>query len=107
MVSTIGGHSESHLLAVAEEELKKKTKSSVILNEVAEARIPRFQLSGACVCVLVVSLTLEAVPVLRVARYLYRMVSSFRVALALSLYIHPRRNKFWKGIGTGWFLCGE
>ncbi|KAL7570252.1 hypothetical protein ACA910_020675 [Epithemia clementina (nom. ined.)] len=45
MVNNIGGYSESHLLRAAEKEVQKKTESSIILSDDADARMPRFDRS--------------------------------------------------------------
>ena len=46
MSALIGGHTESHLLAVAKDVVSKKTQNSVVLDPQAEARIPKFDPKG-------------------------------------------------------------
>lgn len=44
--SSIEGYSEEHLLRTAEGVVEKKTRDSIVLDRDAEARIPKFNLSG-------------------------------------------------------------
>jgi len=46
MSKTIGGHTEKHLLNVAKDVVLSKTKDSKILDEDAEARIPKYDSKG-------------------------------------------------------------
>lgn len=46
MSSKIGEYSEGHLLNVAKDVVKKKTKDSVVLDKDAESRIPKFEKDG-------------------------------------------------------------
>lgn len=45
----IEGHTQAHLLGVAEGVVKKKTAASVVLDREAEGRIPKFRETGAYV----------------------------------------------------------
>ena len=45
-MSKIGGYTESHLVGVARDAVCKKTKNTIILDEEAEDRIPKFSNSG-------------------------------------------------------------
>ena len=47
MTNKIGEFTEGHLLKRAKEVVEVKTKGSSILDEQAEARIPKFDKSGA------------------------------------------------------------
>lgn len=47
----IGEFSESHLLSVAQDVVEQKTSGSVLLDEKAEARIPKFNFEGTIVLV--------------------------------------------------------
>jgi hypothetical protein len=42
----IDGHTPEHLLKCAEDVIKKKTKSSVVMDREAEARVPKFNDAG-------------------------------------------------------------
>lgn len=48
----IGEYSEDHLVSVAKEVVEKKTANTVVLDTKAEARIPKFEISGTCTGVL-------------------------------------------------------
>ena len=48
-MSKIGDYSESHLIKVASGAVAKKTKNTVVLDQEAEDRIPKFDNKGAYV----------------------------------------------------------
>ena len=48
MSKKIGGYTESHLVNVAREAVAKKTKNTVVLDQEAEDRIPKFANEGVC-----------------------------------------------------------
>ena len=54
MSEMIGEFTESHLLEVAEDVVRKKTSDSGLLDTHAEARIPKFKLKGKMGCLLIV-----------------------------------------------------
>lgn len=46
MSQKIGGYTEDHLVKVAEDAVRKKTKDTVVLDAEAEDRIPKFDDGG-------------------------------------------------------------
>lgn len=46
MSKKIGGFTEDHLVGVARDAVKKKTKNTVVLDTEAEERIPKFDSAG-------------------------------------------------------------
>lgn len=100
----IGGFSESHLFSVAEEAVKKKTSNTVILDEEAEERIPKFDDGG----MFAMPQGAGSLPIRRPRCILLYLIPYVVFSQNLSpMLLVPNRTYNWQSFGTRGLLRGE
>lgn len=102
MAEKIEGHTILHLIKVANDNVKKKTTGSTVLDPEAEARIPKFDSDGTLAesCCFLVSTIASAAFIFIVIWIL--LLTSYTLSFPI---LKKKRTQAGKGSRPWWLLC--